>query len=142
MLISLVLAFATSGPSILTALKSGAKPEVSVFSQLFNLVFNNFLIIPLSIIYSFGIYRALKEIKTSTPLESDEQKIRKNVTIFSVIGILGIIAMIVFAGFLLVKFLPQFSPRTNSPTSFQVPASSIVASMAFSPLLDFFSFGK
>lgn len=146
LLISLVVAFVTSGPIILTALKSGVKPEVSLslFSQLFNLVFNNFLILPLSIIYSYGVYRSLKEIKVSVPLESDEQKIKKNITIFSVIGIIGLIAMIIaFAGFLLVKFLPQFTPsQFNSPTSLQVPASSILASMAFSPLLNFLPFGR
>lgn len=142
LLISLVLAFVTSGPSILTALKSGVKPEVSLLSQLINLVFNNFFILPLSIIYPYGIYRSLKEIKTSVPLESDEQKIKRNITIFSVIGIIGIIAMIALSWFLLLKFLPQFSPRINSPTSFQVPASSMMASAGFSPLLDFLSFGK
>ena len=143
LLISLAVTFVTSGPTILTALKSGVKPEASLFSQLFNLVFNNFLILPLSIIYSYGVYRSLKEIKASVPLESEEQKIKKNITIFSVIGIMGLIAIIAFAGFLLVKFLPQFTPsQFNSPTSLQVPASSVLASMAFSPLLDFLPFGR
>jgi uncharacterized membrane protein len=143
LIISLVVAFVTSGPTILTALKSGVEPEVSLFSQLFNLIFNNFLILPLSIIYSYGVYRSLKEIKASVPLESDEQKIKKNIAIFSVIGIVGLIAIIAFAGFLLVKFLPQFIPsQFNSPTSLQVPASSMLASMAFSPLLDFLPFGR
>lgn len=142
LLVSLALAFLTSGPTILTALKSGVEPEVPLFSQILNLVFNNFLILPLSIIYSYGIYRSLKEIKTSVSLESDEQKIKKNITIFSVIGIIGIIAMIALSGFLLLKFLPQFSPRINSPTSFEIPASSMMASVGFSPLLDFLSFGK
>lgn len=129
LLVSLILAFVTSGPSILTALKSGVEPEVSLLGQLINLVFNNFFILPLSIIYSYGIYRALKEIKTAVPLESDEQKIKRNITIFSVIGIVGIVAMIALSGFLLLKFLPQFSPSTNSPTSFQIPASSMMASL-------------
>lgn len=142
LLISLVLAFVTSGPSILTALKSGVKPEVSLLSQLINLVFNNFFILPFSIIYSYGIYKSLKEIKTAIPLEADEQKIKRNITIFSVIGIVGIIAMIALSGFLLLKFLPQFSPRINSPTSFEIPASSMMASVGFSPLLDFLSLGK
>lgn len=142
LLVSLALAFLTSGPTILTALKSGVEPEVSLLGQLLSLVFNNFLILPLSIIYSYGIYKSLKEIKTSVPLESDEQKIKRNITIFSVIGIIGIVAMIALSGFLLIKFLPQFSPNLKSPTSFQVPASSMMASVAFSPLLDFFSFGK
>ena len=142
LLISLVLVFVTSGLSILTALKSGVKPEVSLLSQLINLVVNNFFSLPLSIIYSSGIYKSLKEIKTAIPLEADEQKIKRNITIFSVIGIVGIIAMIALSGFLLPKFLPQFSPSVNSPTSFQVPASSMMASVGFSPLLDFLSFGK
>jgi flagellar biogenesis protein FliO len=143
LIISLVVAFVTSGPTILTALKSGVEPEVSLFSQLFNLIFNNFLILPLSIIYSYGVYRSLKEIKASVPLESDEQKIKKNIAIFSVIGIVGLIAIIAFAGFLLVKFLSQFIPsQFNSPTFLQVPASSMLASMAFSSLLDLLPFGK
>ena len=136
------MALVTSGPTIFTALKSGVKPEVSLLSQLFNLLFNNFFVLPLSIIYSYGIYRALKEVKASVPTESDEPKIKRAVVIFLVVGIIGIVAIIVFSGFLLVKFLPQFSPHIKSPTSLQVPVSSMLASMAFSPLLDFFSFGK
>jgi hypothetical protein len=143
LLITLAAVFLTGGPTILTSLKSGGRPEVSFASQFFNIIFNHFLIVPLSIIYSYGIYRSLKEIKASVPLESDEQKIKKNITIFSVIGIVGLIFIIAFAGFLLVKFLPQFIPsQFNSPTFLQVPASSMLASMAFSPLLDLLPFGK
>lgn len=109
LLVSLALAFLTSGPTILTAFKSGVKPEVPLFSQILNLIFNNFLIIPISIIYSYGIYRSLKEIKTSVPLESDEQKIKKNITIFSVVGIIGIIAIIALSGFLLFFLSSGFS---------------------------------
>jgi flagellar biogenesis protein FliO len=65
---------------------------------------------------------------------------------FAVIGIIGLIAIIVFAGFLLVKFLPQFTPsqftQFKSPTSLQIPTSSMLASMAFSPFLDLLPFGK
>lgn len=114
-LVSSALGFLTSGSSILAALKSGVEPEVSLLSQILDLIFNNFLILPLSIIYSYGIYKSLKEIKIAIPLEADEQKIKRNITIFSVIGIVGIIAMIALPGFLLPKFLPQFSPLLDFP---------------------------
>lgn len=112
---SLTLSFITNGSSALTALKNGVEPEMFLLSQVVNLAFNNFFILPFSIIYSYGIYRSLKEIKASTSLESDKKKISRNIMFFFAIGILGIVAVVALVIFLLPRFLPQFLPVGGVP---------------------------
>lgn len=122
-LISLVITALTAGPATFSALKSGMEPHVSEKSvaNLVNLIFDNFFVFPISIIYSYGIYQSLRGIKTSIPSESDQQKIKSNLTIFSIIGAVGIIIMIVFSGFFVVRFFKQMpsvwlkTPPQTSP---------------------------
>lgn len=107
--IILVMGFVTAGPTFFSMFKAGGavKPEVPLWSQIFNLFFNNLFFIPLSVIYSYGIYRALRQIKATVPVEQEEQKLKKAVIIFLIIGIIGLVFIIAFIGFVLVKFFPQ-----------------------------------
>ncbi len=143
LIVSLTIAFATIGTTFFSAIKSGATKELQLplSTQLIDLFFTNLIAIPFSIIYSFGIYSALRQIKKEVPAEADEQKLQKNISIFMVVGIIGLIAIIVFAGFLLVKFYLRSSPLPlNIPISLRILVSSMLASMTFSPFLDFLAF--
>lgn len=101
LIIVFVIQFATTGLTIFQEIKSSAvtKPPVPLFARLIDLFFFNLMAIPLGIIYSFGIYSALRQIKEAASAEADEQKLRKNIKIFAVIGTIGLIAIIIFAGF-------------------------------------------
>lgn len=142
LLIGLAIGLLTNGTIIFTAIKSGVKPHASPLAGLINLFFSYLIVAPLGIIYSYLVYRGLKEIKASVPIEQEEQKLKKNLTIFLVIGIIGLIAMLMLAGFLLVKFIPKLTPHNPQQASFRIPASSLTASIGFSPLLDLLPFGK
>ena len=49
---------------------------------------NNFILLPLSIIYPYGIYQTLKKAKATTPLtETEEQIIKKKLKTFTIIAI-------------------------------------------------------
>ena len=107
LLVNSAISFVTNGPSFLAP---AAQAEVSLPYQLLYLLLSNFVVVPVSVIYAYGIYQALKKIKGVGPLEIDGQKIKGNITIFSligIIGIVGIVAMIVFVWFVFVKVLFQ-----------------------------------
>ena len=104
LLVNSAISFVTNGPSFLAP---AAQAEVSLPYQLLYLLLSNFVVVPVSVIYAYGIYQALKKIKGVGPLEIDGQKIKRNITIFSIIGIVGIVAMIVFVWFVFVKVLFQ-----------------------------------
>lgn len=75
--------------------------------DIFILPFQYFLATPLIIIYTYGIYRALKQIKEKEPVltEADERKTRRNILIFLIIGIVGLMAIIAFAFFMFAALL-------------------------------------
>ena len=144
LLATMVLNYITGGPQALTVLLNGGmESEMPLLGRLFNLIFSKFIVFPLSIIYPFGIYRFLREAKASVPSgsESDEQKIERNIRIFSMIGVVALTVMILALVFLYMA-LGEISGSDISPISFQVPASLMTASAAFSSTLDLLLLGR
>ncbi len=139
-LVGLAVAFIVNGQILLTALRggfsAGVRPEVSLWSQIITLLFNNLLAVPLGIIYSYGIFRALKNIKAAVSSEPDETKLKKAVAIYSVVGVVGLIALLVFGGFLIAALIERLS-SPNAPSAFNIPISSMTASL---PSLSFIRF--
>jgi len=102
-ILSLGISIFTIWPSIQSALQGNSNPDIPLSAQLLNLLYSNFIAFPLGIIYSFGIYRALKEIKGAAVPETEERDIKKKLHIFMAVGIAGIvlattISILVLAG--------------------------------------------
>lgn len=87
-----------------------------------------YLLLPLLIIYDFQIYTNLKELKAQTPIEIEEQSIRKKVITFSVLGIIGAILMAIFFGFLLIVFFAALvtgkMPDNGATNDFYIGSST------------------
>jgi len=92
LLVTLVISFATNGPSFLTP---SAQEGMSLPYRLLYLFFSNFIALPLSVIYTYGIYQVLKQSKVASLLEVDEKEIKRKIIIFSVLGLLAIAAVVV-----------------------------------------------
>src|SRR3989338_121651 len=133
------------GPVLFSALKGGssAPPQVPIFGQIIGILYNNFFVFPLSIIYTFVIYRTLKDIKATAVSEADEPKFKKAIMVFIVIGILGLLALAVLAGFLLsymIEYLtnPFPSPVINpAESALNSIYSANAAALLFSPFMQF-----
>lgn len=121
-LVSLLFLFITMlisiGPTISMALRGGT-PDLAVttYSSLFVSLFNNLIVVPLGIIYGYGIYRALRNIKTELPQPIIEPKRKTIILTFIILGIIGVLALITLSGFFLVNWLPQFLSSTNTGTA-------------------------
>lgn len=130
-----------AGPALFSTFRSGLArtPEISIFGQVIGLLYNNFFVFPIGIIYTFVIYRTLKDIKSTGVSETDEPKFKKAILIFIIIGIVGLLALAVLAGFLLsylIEYLTNpFSAPAISPaeSALNFPYSSGPASLLFSP---------
>ena len=111
-------------------------------TRLVNLVFTNFFVLPIGIIYTYILYQSLKQLKAQQPPEAEEAKLRTPIIIFAVLGVVGIILIFVLAGFLLAKFGEEFFKAIQSAETLPVRPSSLLASMGFSPLIDFAHFWR
>ncbi|MDD5110297.1 MAG: hypothetical protein PHI63_03700 [Patescibacteria group bacterium] len=60
--------------------------------------FQYLVIVPLSVIFLYGIYKALKQIKTVQPSPDELQKIRKTISIFMAIGVVGFVVLLLWVG--------------------------------------------
>ncbi len=77
-------------------------PLLFLGAQLASSALSTFVLGPLTAIYSFGLFRALKE-HSATPLrEEDVQHIKRNIRNLITIGILGLIALIALFGYVVV----------------------------------------
>ena len=86
----------------LTALATSAVHSTQPgIPQFFQLAVIHFLVIPVSIAYAYGIYQAVREVKAQHPLETNEAKFRTVIKVFIALGIVGIFALIAFAGFII-----------------------------------------
>lgn len=95
-LVSAILTSILLGPSFYSdalTVKEGARPEAPLWFSVVSILFSNLVVFPLGVIYMYGVYRALKETKAA-PTEADEQKNKRSVKIFS---ILGVVVAVVFA---------------------------------------------
>ena len=99
--------------------------------KLIQLAMQNFLFIPLGIIYSYFIYLSLRTAKAGVP-ETDVENIKKRIVVFVVLGIFVLLALLIFAAFSIYKYLPMFFDP-NSPVSLAVPSSA-----GLYPLLELF----
>lgn len=77
--------------------------------QLFELIIIQFVLVPIAIVYAYSIYKAVREIKMHRPTQVDELKFRKTVKLLMALGVIGLIALIFFAGFALVTLIDRFS---------------------------------
>lgn len=98
LLISLIVSFLFGGSVLLSQLKNIGHATattipltVSKLSKIINAVINQIILIPLSIIYGYLLFSALRTTKTEPLDEEHERKLKKKIIIFMVIGIIGII---------------------------------------------------
>lgn len=122
-LTNLIIAFATNGPAILQALRGAASTQSSFLSQMLGAFYSNFIAFPLGIIYPYGLYLSLKTMKPVFP-ESEEHRIKRTITIFSIIGFLTMIIIpVVFTVFIVTKFIPH--QAALSPSAQQTPIEGV-----------------
>ena len=145
----LILGGLGAGQVITETLKSGATEFTEVASprpmlQVINLIFNNFIVFPLGIIYAYFIYRALREIKSAAPPEEKEERFRKAVKIFMLAGILGLIVLLALGGWLLATNLNKllsYAPAGGETSVFGMLSYPMFSSSGVSPLIGLI-FGK
>jgi len=87
--------------------------SASKLSQTINLVLINLIFVPLGIIYGYLVFSALRSTKAEALTEERERRIKKNITIFMIIGILGIVALFMLTGTLLWKLISGFHPTAS-----------------------------
>lgn len=134
-----------AGPTFFSMFRSGfsAPPPVSIFGQVIGLLYNNFFVFPVGIIYTFVIYRTLKDIKATAASEADEPKFKKIITVFIIIGVVGLLALAVLAGFFLsymIEYLtnPFYAPAISpAESAFRIHPASDFASLFLSPFSQF-----
>lgn len=119
-----------SGPEIFAEASDPTSLQALLSTTFFTFL-STFVLTPLSIIYSYGIYLSLRQIKEATPLTADEEhKIKRNITIFYAIGIIGILSIIIISGASLIYSISHLmSPSVQGPSSFQFPSSPLAASV-------------
>jgi hypothetical protein len=102
------LLLAISNPSATISVFQNSTPveNLSLMSQILNALFSNFIVLPLAILYSFGLYRALAEIKAGAePSAEDSDRNKKILKAFAVIGAITLAGFLLFTGFFL-KYAP------------------------------------
>jgi uncharacterized membrane protein len=90
-----------------------APPKVFSMVGLFQAVIQLFIIVPISLIYSAFIFKALHALK---PAMSDEEakKIEKTVKLFMAIGLVGLLLVIAVSGYFILHSLGQLSGRPGA----------------------------
>jgi len=112
---------------------SGSPADVSAgapLAQLFNLILNNLIVLPLGIIYTYIIYKSLKTIKANSPLAEHEAKHKKTIITFIVIGIVGMILMLTLGAFFFGSVWTEFQNRFQD-----FPISPINTALSILPFL-------
>lgn len=109
MIIGMLFALLTGGPmfnQFAESVKGGmmVKPEIPVLYQVLNLLFSYLVALPLSLIYSFGIYQSLRQLKTSEPTPEEKAKIKKHIVIFMIIAGVGICLLVAFSSYFIYQF--------------------------------------
>ncbi|MDO8633093.1 MAG: hypothetical protein Q7K38_00885 [Candidatus Wildermuthbacteria bacterium] len=93
--LQVVIVFFVSGGSFFwPAGNSQAMQPKFLWANLSISLLSQVLITPLAVIYFYGIYRALKEIKAGVSLQIEEAKFKIVLIAFMIFGILGIIALL------------------------------------------------
>lgn len=131
----LLLGALSAGQVITDTLKNGVTEFTDVAParpviQMINLVFNNFVVFPMGIIYAFFIYRALRKIKSATPVEENKEKFRKAIKIFALAGVLGLIILLALSGWLLLANLNKL--LSSAPPGGGLSALTLLPYLAFS----------
>lgn len=108
--LGLMLASIIEGPPAIQALLAGRHVAAtpSVFSQIVGTLYSNLVVVPMILIYGYLLYSSLKEHK-SLLRAADERQIKKRLTVFAMIGIGAIVAIIgflVFAKFRWASHMP------------------------------------
>jgi len=100
LLIALVVGLVVGGSTLINQIKNigqtaviTTKPAASALNQIVNVILNQIILAPLSIIYGYLLFIALKTTKTEILDEDRERKLKKKITIFMIIGIIGIIVI-------------------------------------------------
>lgn len=105
--IILNVAATSLGPS--APIQGSGAPQNMPFGSIAQGLFANFVVLPLSVIYAFSLYRALRRAKaTAAPATPEETaKMRKRLVMFAVLGIVGSVLVVAALGALIVKYLPE-----------------------------------
>ena len=111
------------------------QPVASKLSQIIDTIINQIILIPLGIIYAYLVFATLKATKSEPLDEVREREIKKKITIFMVIGIIGTVGIFVLMGILLLKLTSGLYPTSLMPNS------SLFSTIGL-PLLDYLPFGK
>ncbi|TSC76429.1 MAG: Uncharacterized protein G01um101431_562 [Parcubacteria group bacterium Gr01-1014_31] len=99
LLAGLVVTFATSWMDIAAFVraKDAVKPTISAPAQVVQLLWQYLVMTPLTIIYFYSIFSALKQVKTSEPTPAENQKIRRTILVFITVGVIGLVLLLLVA---------------------------------------------
>lgn len=136
--IGLLIYLAAILPSFFAAIESGNLGAIK-YARLGGFayaLFANAVASPITVIYAYILYQSLRAAKGAPP--ADEQtRLKKIVTIFIVIGIIGLLALLIFAGFFLSRLIPEIIAPDGRPNAALTPYP-IFASLGVSSLLQVF----
>lgn len=145
MVIALPVMIITTGPIFFDMIQNGPKEGVEppLWGSIVSILLDQFFLAPLGIIYTYGIYRALRGIKTG-PLSSEaEQSIKKKIIAAIIFGVVGILALVAVFGLLIVYSASDFiKPVPQSTNTGEITARALGANLSSTPILNILRLGK
>ncbi|OHA10052.1 MAG: hypothetical protein A3A44_01070 [Candidatus Sungbacteria bacterium RIFCSPLOWO2_01_FULL_60_25] len=146
MALAVSIVLAVSGAPI-DALRGGPSQGAS-FGGVVQALVSNFIVFPLSVIYAFSLYRALRRAKAaSAPGAEETAALRKRLKIFMIIGIVGIVIGVAALGMLFVRYLPEIqnileNAGVNTVAPDALPQTPLNTAAGLLPLLRSFIGGR
>lgn len=120
----------------------GAVAERAVWGSIARELFGNLFVLPLSVIYAFSLFRALRQAKAAAAPPSPEEtaRMRKRLAILAAVGAVGTILIFAALGALILKYLPEIQNILKNagvdavaPNAF--PQTPLNTAAGFIPLL-------
>ena len=145
MAIALPVMLITAGPVFFDMIQNGPKEgiEPPLWGSIVSILLNQFFLAPLGIIYAYGIYRALRGIKTESLSQEREQSIKKKIIAAIVFGIVGILALVAIFGLLIVYSASDFIRPSPQPTNTgEITARALGANLSSAPILNIIRLGR
>ena len=127
--LAILIFIATLILTLITGGNLSNKEDQSVLTTIVLLLFNTLLFTPVSMVYSVKIYQALKQIKGSEVSPEEEKRIKRNIWIFIIIAILGVIVVCLLLGTLILSLIQV----RGSNLGHQITPGGL----PFAPIIDF-----
>jgi hypothetical protein len=108
-------------------------PQTSLIKSLISLIVYYLSYFILLSLFSYKLFLPLKAQKPESLSPEEEQKTKKKILIFTTIGILALIALVVLGGFLLTKFLTGLKPVSSVQPTPALTQSAAIPQNQLSP---------